>query len=102
MLDHSLFKQYHLEYEHLKEGEVCLVQPIKCPKVLRFLNSRLPKANDKLKKTVGFAMNEGVKISCEKENSQMRRIRSEKVIKWSEEEAPKAPRNLIKLPSVAK
>ena len=79
-----MFKEYEKEYTHLKEGEVTLVEPIKCPKVLRFLNSRLPKANDKLKKTVGFAMNETPKMSCEKENGQMRKIRSEKVIKWSE------------------
>ena len=78
-----------------------LVQPIKCPKVLRFLNSRLPKPTDNPKKTVCFAHHEGGKT--EKENHlHMRRIRSEKVIKWQEEEAPKAPRNLLKLPSVVK
>jgi hypothetical protein len=27
------------------DGEVKLIDPIKCPRVLRFLNTKLPKAN---------------------------------------------------------
>jgi hypothetical protein len=28
------------------DGEVSLIDPIKCPRVLRFLNSKLPKPNN--------------------------------------------------------
>ncbi len=55
--------------------------------MLRFLNARLPKSNrgDRFKKTVAFTGDGEIELSCEKENGPMRRIRSEKVIKWSEE-----------------
>ena len=40
-----------------EEGEVRLIDPIKCPRVLRFLNNKLPNSKfvERGKKTVGFA-----------------------------------------------
>jgi hypothetical protein len=44
LLENSMFNSLSRKFQALKGGEVDMVDPIHCPKVLRFLNSRLPKA----------------------------------------------------------
>ena len=64
-----------------------MMDTIKCPKVLKHLNSRLPKTNkfeEGSKKIVSFASKqfiEGDNHPPAKENRSVRKIRSEKVIK---------------------
>lgn len=73
-----------------------MINQIKCPRVLKLLNARLPKPrNDQKQKTVTFASKEEMektKISVSKENHPMRRIRSEKIIKFIDEESIKIPK----------
>lgn len=63
-----------------------MMDTIKCPKVLKHLNSRLPKAKfeEGSKKIVSFASKQfidGDHHPPAKENRNLRKIRSEKVIK---------------------
>lgn len=83
-----------------------MIQQIKCPRMMKLLNYRLPKARtDQKQKTVTFASKKEMeKTTITKENQgSMRRIRSEKVIKLGEDEpmrSPKIPfRRRIKLGS---
>jgi hypothetical protein len=39
-------------FDNGEVGSIELIDPIKCPKVLRFLNSKLPQREGKVKKTV--------------------------------------------------
>lgn len=65
--------------------------------MLKLLNYRLPKPRtDQKQKTVTFAskkeMEKTAAVSLAKENQGMRRIRSEKMIKWIEEDVVKVPK----------
>jgi hypothetical protein len=58
-----MFKKLQKEFEGMNGGEVNLVDTIRCPKILRLLNARLPKAKndeDNNKKTVGFATRKNI------------------------------------------
>lgn len=59
LLENSMFKAFDKTNDEVKGGEINIVESIKCPKVLKFLNSRLPKPKmdkneDYQKKTVNF------------------------------------------------
>lgn len=68
------------------KGEIRLIDAIKCPRVLRFLNTKLPKPLSKEeKKTVGFATKKEIEKSEShgfrmQKPQNLRKIRSEKVI----------------------
>lgn len=60
LLENSSFDTLNKEGESVKGGEINIMESIKCPKVLKFLNTRLPKAkNDRneegVKKAVNFS-----------------------------------------------
>lgn len=82
-----MFHNIEFEIGEVKGGEVNMVDTIRCPKVLKFLNSRLPKAGEGgSKKMVTFTSKqliEDQKSPTSKENIQIRKIRSEKVIQWN-------------------
>lgn len=46
LLNSSMFHNMQKEYESVKGGEINMMDTIKCPKVLKLLNSRLPKAKN--------------------------------------------------------
>ena len=58
LLDTTILSGMELSLEKFRqeEGNISLIDPIKCPRVLRFLNNKLPQAKfeSKAKKTVGF------------------------------------------------
>ena len=65
-----------------EEGEIKLIDPIKCPKVLRFLAVKLPKPRQDEERKVTFTK------TCKKEEENsfkiksVRKIRSEKNIQY--------------------
>lgn len=67
------------------QAEVNLIEPIECPKALRFLNSKLPKSKfiEQNKKTVGFTDPEMPHTTTFKIKS--KKIRSEKMIPLQED-----------------
>ena len=105
-----MFQNISSELEDVKGGEVNMFDTIKCPKVLKYLNAKLPKKGDETckssKKIVSFASKQFIEEDSVrvKENRVMKKIRSEKVIKISDEDNLKAPRNhhQVKLPPVEK
>jgi hypothetical protein len=66
---------------------VKLIEPIECPKVLRFLNEKLPKSKfeENSKKTVCFIEHENVSSPSFKIKT--KKVRSEKVIVIPDEES---------------
>ena len=58
LLESSIFIRMQKENLDIKGGRISIMQSIKCPKVLKFLNSKLPKPkggkDDVNKKTVNF------------------------------------------------
>lgn len=46
LLENSSFDTLNKEGESVKGGEINIMESIKCPKVLKFLNTRLPKAKN--------------------------------------------------------
>lgn len=109
LLESSMFHNMNAEFEDVKGGEVNMMDTIRCPKVLKHLNGKLPnksKCDEGSKKIVSFASKdciEGLGTPA-KENRLLRKIRSEKVIKMPDEEPMKAPRGhyQFKLPPVEK
>jgi len=92
------------------KGEVNLIDAIKCPRVLKFLNTKLPKPatkEDINKKTVNFSIkkdnerSEGQGFKITKQAS-LRKIRSEKVLPAPNDESNNlskaTSRKQIKLP----
>ena len=53
-----MFSKMQKENHEIKGGRISIMESIKCPKVLKFLNSKLPKPKDSKddahKKTVNF------------------------------------------------
>ena len=88
LLENSVFQQFQQQGQEL--GEVNMVDTIRCPKALKFLNARLPKKNDEAsgsRKMVTFTSKQLIgdqPSPSSKENlHKIRKIRSEKVIQWS-------------------
>ena len=58
LLESSLFHSMLKQFESAKKGEVNMMDAIRCPKVLKLLNARLPKAKNEQsgsKRIVTFA-----------------------------------------------
>ena len=57
LLDNSIFHNISEELEDVVGGEINMIDTIKCPKVLKNLNAKLPKAKpgESSKKIVCFA-----------------------------------------------
>ena len=73
------------QFRYQGEDEIDLIDPIKCPRVLKFLNSRLPKTALGKKKTVGFSTKKQIDIEddikAERFSKPTRKILSEKLIR---------------------
>ena len=72
LLDGNILSGMELSLESFRyqgDDEIELIDPIKCPRVLKFLNSRLPKSQPK-KKGVGFVTKKEIDIeddlACDK------------------------------------
>ena len=78
LLDNTIFHNISAEWEDLRGGEVNMLDTIKCPKVLKNLNAKLPKANGEgSKKIVSFASKKFLdEETPAKENRSLRKIRS--------------------------
>ena len=46
LLENSMFSKMQKENHEIKGGRISIMESIKCPKVLKFLNSKLPKPKD--------------------------------------------------------
>jgi len=58
LLESSMFHNLAAEFEYVKGGEVNMMDTIRCPKVLKYLNSKLPnksKYDEGGKRIVTFA-----------------------------------------------
>jgi hypothetical protein len=53
------------QFRYQDEDEIELIDPIKCPRVLKFLNSRLPKSGLGKKKAVGFVTKKEIDIEAD-------------------------------------
>ena len=84
-----MFHNLASEFGEIGGGEVNMMDTIRCPKVLKYLNAKLPnksKCDEGSKKIVSFASKDCIEASApSKENRLLRKIRSEKVIKMAEE-----------------
>ena len=75
-----MFNNITEEIEDVKGGEVNMLDTIRCPKVLKNLNAKLPKAKleESSKKIVSFASKQFIEEenAPAKENKSLRKIRS--------------------------
>ena len=86
LLDTGILSGMELSLETFRyegDDEIELIDPIKCPRVLKFLNNRLPKTQfeSSSKKNVGFATKKEIEFEKTERNARsIRKILSEKVI----------------------
>lgn len=69
LLQTSILRGMELSLQkfRIEESSITLIDPIKCPRVLRFLNNKLPQAKfgERAKKTVGFATKKQIQFDEE-------------------------------------
>ena len=81
LLESSMFHSMAVEYQEINGGEVNMMDTIRCPKVLKHLNAKLPnksKCDEGSKKIVSFVSKGSIEgpTTPAKENRLLRKIRS--------------------------